>query len=135
MAASSRTSSGKPRRLPVPGEEADSWLIAHYLMARCDLTAQQVGALIGCSPPTVYRVLSKKIPQDSVGSHLDAIWGLLSGKSSFGEELSQAPIEDRIKVVQRMSRQTPAELIWRTGLREAAKMQLAQIRGPAPAVA
>jgi hypothetical protein len=131
MAPSNKKSANeRPRRLPSPGSDADPWLVAHYLMGRCDLTAQQIGALIGCSSPTVYRVLNKNTPQDAVASHLMAIWALLSGTNSFGQEVANASLDERIKIVQRLSRQTPSEVIWRTGLGHCAGEQLEQMRRP-----
>ena len=131
--AGSNTKRRKPRRIPNPGEESDTRCIAWYLYDKCGLTAQQLGTLVGCSPPTIYRVMNGKTSQDGVCRHLDSIWSLLSGSSRFGDEIAAASLEDRIRIIQRMARQTPSERIWENGLHEVALAQLEQLRSSAPA--
>lgn len=129
--SNSRRKSVKPRKMPAPGEDADNRAIAWYLTDTVGLTTQQLGALVGCSPPTIYRIQGGKDPQDSVARHLKSLWLLLGGSSMFGEAVASAELEDRIKIVKRMARMTPAEAIWETGLSAVAQDQLDQIRGTA----
>jgi hypothetical protein len=133
--ASSKTrSKTQPlKRLPSPGSDATSHQIAHYLTddRGCKLTVQQLGQLVGCSPPTIYRVLGGSNTTETVSQHLRSLWALLSGRGTFGEEISGASLEDRMKVVQRMARQSTSDRIWESGLREAAQLQLRQLRGAA----